>query len=272
MTISLTKYQTITYEIDKIPALTGIGIILNTNQGSSTIRENNSCLAAGDYLVIDLDAEVASQYDWGNIGQEAGLAAINCSAAVIAALVTFGSTAATPVTGGTSLALTSIGYAATVATGASCAVSAVRTYNAITDPKTNEIYDSIPAYQTTMKVLDGVSLLGVGASAIAMTKVMKIMGRAGITLGAAKAGSASRPARTRLAREVLKYENPAMTNRQVKEYFKLGMGPKRVTTKALTENTILSLRDSLAAGLSFLSSSLDGHVKNAAIYIVRLGD
>ncbi len=115
-------------------------------------------------------------------------------------------------------------------------------------------------------------MLGVGASAIAMAKVMRIMGRAGITLGAAKVGSASRPARARLAREVLKYENPAMTNRQVKEYFKLGMGPKRVTTKALTENTILSLRDSLAAGLSFLSSSLDGHVKNAAIYIVRLGD
>ena len=83
MTIPLTKYQTIAYEIDKIPALTGIGIVLNTKQGSSVIRENNSCLAAGDYIVIDLDSEVAPKYDWGNIGQEAGLAAINCSAAVI---------------------------------------------------------------------------------------------------------------------------------------------------------------------------------------------
>jgi len=272
VTIPLTKYQTIAYEIDKIPALTGIGIVLNTKQGSSVIRENNSCLAAGDFIVIDLDAEVASEYDWGNIGQEAGLAAINCSAAVIAALVTFGSAAATPVTGGTSLALTSIGYAATVATGGSCIVSLARTYNAAYNPNTNEMMDKMPAYQTTVKILDGVSLLGVGASAITMTKVIHVMRRAGVTIGAAKAGTASRPARARLAKEVLKHQNPNMTNRQVKEYFQMGVGPKRVTTKTLTENTILSLRDSLASGLSFLSSSLDGNVKNAAIYIVRYGE
>ena len=272
MNIPSTKYQTIAFEVDKIPALTGIGIVLNTKQDSFLVRERSACLAAGDYLVIDLDADVASEYDWQSIGQEAGLAAINCSATVIAALVTFGSAAATPVTGGTSLALTSVGYAATIATGGSCIVSLARTYNAAFNPSTNEMLDKMPAYQTTVKVLDGVSLLGVGASAIAMTKVIRVMGRAGVTIGAAKAGTVSRPARKRLAREVFRYDNPTMSNRQVKEFFRSGRAPNRVASKALTENTILSLRDSVASGLSFLSSSLDENVKNAAIYIVRSGD
>ena len=75
MTISLTNIKRLLMKSTK-SALTGTITTLLIQIRFFDYRENNSCLAAGDYLVIDLDADVASQYDWGDIGQEAGLAAI----------------------------------------------------------------------------------------------------------------------------------------------------------------------------------------------------
>ncbi|MGI9283437.1 MAG: hypothetical protein ACR2PX_27965 [Endozoicomonas sp.] len=259
----------ILHKIDNIGALTGIGVVLNRDDYPEILRKPASqmCQAAGDYLVID--ATTKSPVDMAKVSREAGLAAINCSAAVIATLVTFGSAATSPFTGGSSLALTSIGYAATTATIGSCIASGVRTYNEYTNPDLNSVMDNSPTYQTTMKVLDGVSLLGVGASAIATVRVMGILGRAGISLRSARKKVLNRQERLRLTREIHKTNRPHATQGEIKALLRSQTLPRRMRPRVLSEGAVLTLRDSIAASLSFLSSALDGHVRNTTIYLVR---
>ncbi len=166
--------------------------------------------------------------------------------------------------------MTSVGYAATVATGTSCAVSVVRTYNALIDPNENETLDNMPAYQTTMTVVDGISLLGVGASAAATVKVIGMMKRTGVTIKSAKNGIVSRQARSRLARENVLNSQPGISNGKLKKLIRSGEMPKRIQSGAISAGTVHALRDSIAAGLSFLASALDGNVRRMSIYIVRL--
>ncbi|WP_062261101.1 hypothetical protein [Endozoicomonas arenosclerae] len=259
----------ILHKIDAVGALTGIGVVLNRDDFPEILRKPASemCQAAGDYLVID--ATTKPSLDPAKIAKEASLAAINCSAAVIAALVTFGSAATAPFSGGSSLALTSIGYAATAATFGSCIASAVRTYNEYDNPNQNSAWDNSPAYQTTMQVLDGVSLLGVGASAIATVRVMGILGKAGISLRSVQRNVLNRQERLRLTREIHRANRPHATHKELKALLRSKTLSRRMNPQVLSAGAVLTLRDSIAASLSFLSSALDGHVRNTTIYLVR---
>lgn len=181
---------------------------------------------------------------------EASLMAINCTAAVIAALVTFGSVGFSPFSGGTSLVLTSVGYAATAATGASCANSTLRTYNAIRSPEINVHLDSIPAYKTAMTVFDGISIVGVGASAVTTIKVMGILKRAGVTVRGALTGNVARQARSRLSYQNIKGSQSGISNKEIKKMMRTGDVPRRMTGRAISDSTVKALRDFFAAGMS----------------------
>ncbi|MGI9281052.1 MAG: hypothetical protein ACR2PX_15715 [Endozoicomonas sp.] len=268
-TLPNTTKNQILHKIDNIGALTGIGVVLNRDDFPEILRKPASemCQAAGDYLVIDVTAK--PPVDMAKVSKEAGLAVINCSAAVIASLVTFGSAATSPFTGGSSLALTSIGYAATAATAGSCVNSVLRTVNEYKNPNKNSVWDNSPAYQTTMKVLDGVSLVGVGASAIATIRVMGILGKAGISLRSARKSVLNRQERLRLTREIHKANRPNATHKEIKALLRSSTLPRRMSPQVLSAGAVLTLRDSIAASLSFLSSALDGHVRNTTIYLVR---
>ena len=185
-------------------------------------------------------------------------------------MVTFGASAAAPITGGTSFALATVGYSATIATGASCAVSLLRTYNALAEPNANKILDSSPAYQTTMSVVDGISLLGVGASAVASVKLLSILKRAGVSLNSARNGSVIRQARARLAKQSVKANKPGISNGELKKLIYAGKAPKKLSNSMGSQNVIKSLKDSIAAGLSFLASALDGNIKTMTISLVKL--
>ncbi|WP_051786171.1 hypothetical protein [Endozoicomonas numazuensis] len=268
-TLPNTTKNQILHKIDNIGALTGIGVVLNRDDFPEILRKPASemCQAAGDYRVIDVTTK--SSVDMTKVSREAGLAAINCSAMVVATLVTFGSAATSPFTGGSSLALTSIGYAATAATAGSCANSLIRTYNAFDNPDMNSAWDNSPAYQTSMKVLDGVSLVGVGASAFATIRVMGILGKAGISLRSASKKVLNRQERLRLTREIHKANRPHATQGEIKALLRSQTLPRRMSPQVLSAGAVLTLRDSIAASLSFLSSALDGHVRNTTIYLIR---
>ncbi|MGI9280528.1 MAG: hypothetical protein ACR2PX_13020 [Endozoicomonas sp.] len=268
-TVPGTIKNQILHKIDNIGALTGIGVVLNRDDFPEILRKPASemCQAAGDYLVIDVNTKPA--IDMAKVSREAGLAAINCSAAVIATLVTFGSAATSPFTGGSSLALTSIGYAATSATALSCANSLIRTTNEFINPGWNSALDNTPVYHTSMKVLDGVSLVGVGASAIVTVRVTGILGKAGISLRSTSKKVLNRQERLRLTREIHKAYRPHATQGEIKALLRSQTLPRRMSPRVLSAGAVLTLRDSIAASLSFLSSALDGHVRNTTIYLVR---
>jgi hypothetical protein len=148
-------------------------------------------------------------------------------------------------------------------------VSAIRTTNELINPDINSTFDNSPAYQTTMQVLDGVSLLGIGASAIATVRVMGILGKAGISLRSVRKTVLNRQERLRLTREIHKTNRPHATHKEIKALLRSGTLPKRMSPQVLSAGAVLTLRDSIAASLSFLSSALDGHVRNTTIYLVR---
>lgn len=189
---------------------------------------------------------------------------------MIAGIVTFGSGVAAPLTGGTSTLLTAVSYAATASTGVACFNSIARTTNALMYPGENQKWDSMPAYQVSMKVLDGISLLGVGASAVAATKVATLMRRAGVRIPAALAGNVTRHESARLTKEMIKLKHPGVSNGQIKTFMRNNSYPKRYGRDLISAGAIKSLRDSVSAGLSFLSSAFDGHIRQVSVYIVGL--
>ncbi|MBV1881907.1 MAG: hypothetical protein KUG82_09755 [Pseudomonadales bacterium] len=249
-----------------------MGVVVDVNGVSQIIREPSACFSDTNYIVVvvQVNEEKESSIDYTNMWDELGLAGINCTAAVVAGVVTFGSGAASPFTGGTSLALTAVSYSATIATGTACAVSAIRTINSLTNPEINEVWDNSTAYQTSMTIIDGVSLLGVGASVAATVKVMKILKQAGVSIRSATTGAVNRAGRKQLAKATLKVNRPGATAKELKQALGVSSQTKRLPKNVVTQGMVKTLRDSFAAGLSFFSSAFDGNIKSITFYLVKL--
>lgn len=260
------KVLTLTSGIDELRQL---GLVLSVDGKSELLSQPQGLAHAHQYVIIDIETG-KPEINMREVSGEGILLAINCSAAIVAGVVTFGTVAAAPVSGGASLALTSVGYAATAATGLSCFNSIARTYNAVSGNGLNTVWDDVPAYRTTLKVLDGVSLLGVGASAVAAAKAVKILGNAGISIKAAVKGNVSRQQSAHLSKEIAKHNQPGISNGKLKDLIKTGDLPKRYPAKEVSSGSIKQLKGSAAASLSFLSSAFDGHVKSIAIYVIKL--
>ena len=233
------------------------------------LREPHTAPVHHQYIVVDVKTG-APEVSVREVLAEGSMATINCTAAVVAAVVTFGGAVGAPFSGGASVAISVIGTAATVATAASCANSSIRTYNALRKPGANQGLDKMPAYKTTLQVLDGVSLLGVGASAVAARRAVKVLSNAGVNIPAALTGHINRQEASRLTKEMIKLRRPNVSNGELKQLVRSGQEPKRYSKQDISVGAIKSLKDSIAAGLSFLSSSLDGNVKEVSIYFVDL--
>lgn len=255
--------------IDSISDLKHLGVVLAVDGQSEALRSPQGAALSNQYIVVDLTTG-KPEVNMREVAGEGIMAAINCSAAIVAAVVTIGVTSTVPLTGGASALLTGAGYAATLATGFSCGNSAIRTFNAISSPGLNQQWDTFPAYKTTLKVLDGVSLLGVGASAIAATRAVKLLKNANIRIPAAITGQINRQQGAKLSKEIIRSNHPGISNGKLKQIIKQGRSPKRYPTKEIRAAAVKQLKDSVASGLSFLSSALDGNLKNATIFIVSL--
>ncbi|MEW6205934.1 MAG: hypothetical protein AB1516_11485 [Pseudomonadota bacterium] len=261
--------QKVLQSSNSVIELRPLGVVLAVDGSAAVLREPHTAPVQNQYIVIDIKTgkpEVSGR----EVLAEGAMTAINCTAAVVAGFVTFGSGAVAPVAGGTSLALTAIGVAATGATAASCVNSSTRTINALFFPGDNQILDKMPAYSTTMQVLDGVSLLGVGASAIAARRAVKVLSNAGVHIPAALTGNINRQQSALLTREMIKLRRPNISNGELKKLIRSSKEPKRYTKQEISAGALKSLKDSIAAGLSFLSSVLDGNVREINIYLVSL--
>lgn len=204
------------------------------------------------------------------VAREGGMAALNCTAAVIAGGVTFGTAATAPITGGSSLLLTGVGLAATSATVAGCGISLTRTFNALIFPGRNQSWDNEPAYKTTVEILDGISLISVGASVASASRVVRLPAKAEVRIPTVLTGTINRQEGARLTKEMINLRRPNVTNKEIKELIKQGVEPRRYPKDLISAGALKSLKDSIASGLSFLSSSLDGDVKEISVYIVSL--
>ncbi|PCI42213.1 MAG: hypothetical protein COB51_13340 [Moraxellaceae bacterium] len=118
--------------------------------------------------------------------------------------------------------------------------------------------------------VDGISQLCASASAVATVKILNILKRSGVGLKTAGKGAVNRQARARLAKESTKANRPGISNGELKSLVYSGKSPKRFSNLVITKNIVKSLKDSIAAGLSFLASALDGNIKNVTVSLIKL--
>lgn len=126
------------------------------------------------------------------------------------------------------------------------------------------------ALQRQLQVLDGVSLLGVGASAVTARRAIKVLSNAGVHIPVALTGNVNRQQAALLTKEMIRLRRPNVSNGELKRLMRQGLEPKRFPATQIAAGAIKSLKDSIAAGLSFLSSALDGNIKEINIYLVGL--
>lgn len=138
-------------------------------------------------------AQTSPATEWLNLG-------FNCGGAVLAFVGIAGMGALAPVTGGLSLPGAALMYAGAAASTGQCVVSVIRTANAHRGrADINTRWDASPIYVNTMRVADGVSLIGAGGALKELRATNAVLHEAGFSLKRGLRSEAiSRPMRKRL--------------------------------------------------------------------------
>ena len=265
-------------QIDRNVELRGIRVVYYDGNQLHVVREGPPLCGPGlNALVIKPDVgATALQSSSAATARESKLyseilgAALGCSAAVVGWIVVGGSAGAAPVTGGASTFITALAMGATLASSAQCLNSGVRIYNEISSPVTNDWLDSQDWYIYTANTLDAVSLAGAGAAAATTVRVALTLRR---TTGKAMTEvlkGLSRQERKRLTEEVIRLQNPGISNGMVKVFIQAGKYPKRFTNLQVSNAVRIQLKDALTAALSFTGSAAGGLVSKGGGYVVGM--
>lgn len=188
---------------------------------------------------------------------------LSCGAAVLSWIVVGGSSAAIPVSGGTSTAITVLAYGAATASSLQCANSSYRLFNETDygDNSVNTWLDSQEWYTHTSTALDVISLAGGLASAGATLKTVLNLKKAGTPLKDALKGL-SRQERKRLTEEIIRANNPGISNKALKALVAAGQYPKRFTNFDISNTLRLQLKNAIGAALSYSGSATGGVIRD----------
>lgn len=263
-------FSPILQPIQRNPAFSCFGVVLSLDGEVHVLKKAPALPGHAEYVVVEVSTD--KYHPDVSVGKEAGLAAINCSAAVVAGVAVFGTAGAAPLTAGTSALLTGVAYTATLATGAACLNSIARTWNAINAPETVAGWDQSPVYRGVFTVVDGISLLGVAASVIAARKALSVLAKANVRIFPAIKGALNRRARQNITLEINRLFYPGISNKKMKALLRGGLAPKAYSAKAISEGSLKELQGAIASGLSFLGSGLDGTIREVLVHVVSLDE
>lgn len=253
--------------IDADPRIVGAGVVyIDADYNIVTLREFQPICSIRPKRVILREIkkyQTPDQYTQqlqhnpreSRVVKEAINTSLSCAGAVIGWFVVFSGTIAAPFSGGTSLVLTYVGGAAATASSIQCGIGVMRTVREVTNPAANDALDENQWYQAASMVLDGVSLLGVGASGLTTLKYLQVhkaaTGRSWLELSK----TLSRQQRKALTEELLSIKHPSLTAKQLKLQQVAGTLPKRYTPTEISHATQTLLRDSLGATLGLAGSA-----------------
>lgn len=170
--------------IDSRPETSGAGVIYIASDSTiiSLRKFNSSCRVNPISIVLkeptypmsadSYAKELKSLSRESKLASELIGASLSCASAVLGWVVVFGSVGAIPISGGTSAAITYLGYGAATASTLQCMVGIGRSGAEHFSPNNLDELDSLAWYQNTSKALDYISLVGVGASGTATIKTI----------------------------------------------------------------------------------------------------
>lgn len=219
-------------------------------------------IAAQDAVKISHPTPHAKQED-SRFYRELLSTTLSCGAAGLSWIAFAGSSAAIPVSGGTSTALSIITFGAAAASSTQCAVSGFRLWHETSfgNPEMNRWLDSEEWFNHTMTALDVISIAGASA-AVGMTLKMALqLHKSGTSMGQVLKGL-SRQQRKSLTEDIIRAHNPGISNRALKALVASGTYPKRFGKIELSNTVRLQLKDAIGASLSFIGSASGGVVRD----------
>lgn len=267
-------YQT----IDADPAIVGAGVVhIGSDYQVTVLREFVPLCSVRPKRVIlretveqavtteDYAQQVASSPRESQLWREASGMALSCGGAVISFVVAKAGIAAAPFSGGASLALTYVSYAGLAASGAQCLNGVWRTRNELTNPAKNDYYDTLAWYQAMTVALDGISLVGAGASTVATVRTVMAIKRSTGREMTDILRPMSRQERAKLTDEVLRLNNPRHPREIIRLKQLAGQLPRRYSNPELRLRIITQIRDQISATLAITGSVLFGNINALVI-------
>lgn len=157
--------NTIIKKISNIPELTDVGIGFIGNNSCEIWKASAMPEGLRSWIVITVEENgkvkqkaTSSGAPKHSLMSELFQVGINCGSALLAGSATVTSTGLAPLSGGTSLPLTYILAAGTVATSAQCGFSLGRVVNFFIEPSNNDVLDDNIWVNKTMLILDALSI------------------------------------------------------------------------------------------------------------------
>ncbi|EGQ7929078.1 hypothetical protein LH709_000081 [Vibrio vulnificus] len=265
--------------IDSRPETSGAGVIyiagdstlISLRKFSSSCRVNpiNIVLKEPTYpMSADSYAkELKSSNRESKLASELIGASLSCASAVLGWVVVVGSVGAAPISGGTSAAVTYLGYGAAVASTLQCMVGIGRSGAEHFSPDNLDALDSQAWYLNTSKALDYISLVGVGASGTATIKaISNLQKSSGKSLNEVLKGL-NRHERVRLTKEISKQNIPNLSSKAYKQLVRSGSVKRRYSSQEISNAVRLQLKDAIGATISFVGSATSGNVGAIAVGI-----
>lgn len=200
------------------------------------------------------------------VGEVAGTA-LSCGAAILGWIVVFGSGATIPLTGGASSAITYLAVAASTASLAQCANGVYRSYNEVNDPLKNDALDSQEWYTNIAFAVDVISLAGAAAAGAITLKTIKLLQANSLKTTTVLLQGLSRSEKKRLTQEIIRMNQPGVSNSLLKSLVRSGVYPKRYSGIQITQALKFQLKDAVGASMSFTGSALSGNVNSLAVGI-----
>ncbi len=258
--------------IDADPGIVGAGVVyIDSDFNVITLREFQPICSKAVKRVILRETKrhttpeqfinlVQTDRRESQVLQEALNAGLSCLGAVFSWVVMLSGTIAAPFTGGASTVVSFIGYSAATASGLQCIAGAGRTAVSAYDQEAVDELDSHEWYQAVSLILDGMSLAGVGASAVTTTKLlMMVKANTGRPLRMALHGL-NRQERKRLTAELLALKDPKLTPKLMKLRQAAKTLETRYTPAQFKHATVTQIRDSISASAGVIGSARSGNI------------
>ncbi|KAA6173618.1 NAD synthetase [Pseudomonas marginalis] len=263
--------------IDADPGIVGAGVVyIDADFNVVTLREFKPICSIKPKRIILREAQryiapaqfaqqVQDNPRESRLVGEAINTTLSCAGAVIGWIVVLSGTVAIPFSAGASTVVTALGYTAAAASSVQCFASGYRTVNEVRNPTRNDQLDSEEWYQYTMIALDAASLVGVGASALATVKLVRLNNATtGKSVREVLRGL-NRQERAKLTKELLSINDPRLTSKMIKLKRLSGELPKRFTHTEVKHATVTQIRDALGAAVGFTGSAISGNVRTIAV-------
>ncbi|ADD75754.1 MULTISPECIES: hypothetical protein [Pantoea] len=198
-----------------------------------------------------------------SLANEITSTAFSCGAAVATAFLAIAAGSTVPLTAGATGVVAGIIAAGTFATVGQCINGGARLLliSAGHEESVNWI-DSQGWYTATCTALDLISLAGAGAGLKGIFDTYKLMRGASSARAIEWLKTLSRAERKRITQEIIRIQNPGISNSGIKAIMHMGGYPKRFPTEALQKSLQKELANAIINTSAFAGSALTGTIRN----------